>query len=309
MIGVRMRQQHGNLEKNALLMAPLSLLALSACNGIPSSSSSQANDLALLQSKTYSKASLSCNPVSSGSNYAIDYNLGLAARLYYSPAGQPHYSKVEDYITKGKDLGVDLFFNQVNVIPTYFSEGFPSEAGPAFETPDGTVLMEWFGIRYNSLLRLTANQQPGDYQLAILSDDGVIVSASVDGSGKLTPLINNDDVHATKMGCATSAITMSADSHIPIQIDYFQGPRYYITNMLLWRRIPDRTVASSPIDPSCGLTGENSFYDSTKRPSVPNQNFQDLLNRGWEVVPPENFLLPMQNPLNPCYPPNNIVQG
>jgi hypothetical protein len=168
--------------------------------------------------------------------------------------------------------------------------------------------MEWFGIRYNSLLRLTANQPAGEYQLAILSDDGAIVSASVDGSGNLTTVINNDGAHATEMGCAAQTITMSANSQIPIQIDYFQGPRYYITNMLMWRYIPADADPSILNDPLCGLTGEDSFYDATQNPSVPNQNFAALLSRGWEVVPAENFLLPNQNPLNPCYAPNNIIE-
>ena len=254
--------------------------------------------------KTYSAARVSCNPMGSGPTTAIDYNLGLAARLYYSPAGQAQYSSVEAYMNSGVDLGVDIFFNQVNVIPTYFAGGFPSEAGPAFETPDGTVLMEWFGIRYRSILRLTANDQPGNYQLASLSDDGSILFLDPTGGQNPVDFVDNDGEHSTKLACASSVIAMGAASQIPIQLDYFQGPRYHLTSMLLWRRIPDGANLS---DPACGVEGINTFFDTTKTPSAPQPYYQDLLNRGWEVVPAENFLLPDSNPENPCFPGDGIL--
>jgi hypothetical protein len=254
--------------------------------------------------RIYSAALTSCNPMGSGSTSAIDLNLGIAARLYYSPAGQPEYTDVESYMNDGTDLGVDIFFNQVNVIPTYFSAGFPSAAGPPFETPDGSVLMEWFGIRYKSTLRLTANDQPGNYQLATLSDDGSILYLDPTGGQNPVDFVDNDGSHATQMACAKSTLAMDASTQIPFQLDYFQGPRYHLTSMLLWRRVPDGASLS---DPACGVVGINTFFDTTHTPSVPQPYYESLLSRGWEVIPAENFVLPDTNPENPCFPGGGIL--
>lgn len=262
--------------------------------------------------KTYARAQVACNPLT-GSSAAVDYNLGLAARLYYSPNGGPQYSSVEDYMNHGTDLGVDIFFNQVNMIPTYFANGFASEAGPAFQTQDGTVLTEWFGIQYKSVLRLTSHNAPGNYQLASLSDDGSILYLDPTGTGaNPVAFINSDGLHAPKLACATSTLRMSANTHIPMQLDFFQGPRYHIANMLLWRRIPDAldpTAASSLHDDACGAQGTDVFFHVDQTTSVPTTAYQDLLNRGWEVIPEENFVLPETDPANPCFPGGGLFSS
>ncbi|MBY0470182.1 hypothetical protein K2X30_03370 [bacterium] len=266
--------------------------------------------------KVYAKSLLSCNPLSGGSGQAIDYNLGLAARLYYTPAGQTNTSnRVSDYINNGADLGVDIFFNQVNVQPTYFTQGFPSEAGPAFRTPNGNILMEWFGIRYRSTLRL-ANKAPGRYQIATLSDDGSVLYIAPNGvNGNSVKLVDNDGQHATRMACSSDVITMDANTRIPIQLDYFQGPRYRLTSMMLWRHIPDNVdLNANPSalnDPACGVAGIDTFFvtNTNGTPSTPTQYYQNILSRGWEVIPEENFVLPNTDPANPCFPGGGVVIG
>lgn len=65
----------------------------------------------------------------------------------------------------------------------------------------------------------------GDYQIALLADDGAVLQASDTGAG-FTTLIDNDGTHPTKMACASRTVHMSRDSRIPIKLDYYQGPRY-----------------------------------------------------------------------------------
>lgn len=252
--------------------------------------------------KTYARALTACNPLT-GTTQAAGNNLGLSARLYYATNGA-EYSNVEDYMNEGADLGVDIFFNQVDVIPTYFASGFPSEAGTPFALPDGTVLIEWFGIRYLSTLQLGPGDQPGNYQLATLSDDGSILYLDPTGGDNLAEFVNNDGEHATQMGCSTQTLSMTASSQIPIRLDYFQGPRYHLTSMLLWRRVP---AGGSLDDPACGVQGINTFFDTTQTPSAPQPYYQQMLARGWEVVQPQSFILPDSNPENPCFPGNGIL--
>jgi hypothetical protein len=250
---------------------------------------------------TYDPAALSCDPFGGGATYV---NLGLSAKLFYLTASMPQYTDVEDYITKGIELPVDVFFAQVNVPTRLFTAGFPSQAGPAFTTPDGQVLLEYFALRYESVLQLGPHDAAGKYQIGILSDDGAILS--VDQGGGLSQFLNNDGTHPSRFGCATQTIRFDNSTQLPIQLDYYQGPRYHIANILVWRQISDDvdetkdpTVLS---DPACGLTGNETFFDYTQTPSAPTQTWLDLLGRGWRVIAPENFALPGQTPVNPCCP-------
>jgi hypothetical protein len=78
--------------------------------------------------------------------------------------------------------------------------------------------------------------------------------------------------------------------------------------MLLWRFIPVGSGAGALNDVACGVQGINTFYDTTQTPSVPQPYYLDMLSRGWEVIPAENFLLPENNPTNPCYPNSGLWQ-
>jgi len=248
----------------------------------------------------YDPAALSCDPFGGGATYV---NLGLSAKLFYLPPGAPHYTTVGDYLTHGLQLPVDIFFAQVNVPTRLFSAGFPSQAGPAFATPEGDTLVEYFALRYQSRLQLGVNDTPGKYQIGILSDDGAIVSADLDGHG-LQELLNNDGTHPSRFGCATRTVRFDNNTKLPIQLDYYQGPRYHIANILVWRQIPesaDETTDASVLgDPACGLTGNETFFDFNQTPSRPTQTWLDLLSRGWKVIGPENYVLPDETPENPC---------
>ena len=96
-----------------------------------------------------------------------------------------------------------------------------------------------------------------------------------------------------------TACRIFTGARLPIAVDYYQGPRFHIALMVLWRKLPDAN-ASSLADSACGLSGNDRFFNSNQSPSVPSQTYLDLLSRGWSVVAPQNFLLPLNSPMNPC---------
>jgi hypothetical protein len=108
------------------------------------------------------------------------------------------------------------------------------------------------------------------------------------------------------MGCETDRVTLSQGSRLPAQYNYFQGPRYHIASVLMWRPYP--TDPNQVTDPLCGQEGNNLFFDPTQTPSAPSQNYADLLSRGWQPLQPANYYLPQAvGPNNPCTAANPDV--
>jgi hypothetical protein len=221
---------------------------------------------------------------------------GLAGNIRYLEGMTA--TKVDEVLTKGKDAGVRLILNSLNVPTTAFTRGFVDSAtNSPLKKEDGTTLIEWFGIDMHSNLLLSGGDAEGYYQFAVLSDDGSILTIDTDAPGGGTVLVNNDNNHATKLGCAASAIRLKKNEARSIRMKYFQGPRTHIALMLLWRKVD---VANAALDPSCGLSGPQLYFDSTVVPSAPKPAFNDLVNRGWKVVPSKNFILPPEVTNNPC---------
>ena len=137
-------------------------------------------------------------------------------------------------------------------------------------------MIEYFGLKFETVLKLRADQNEGSYELGTLADDGIIVKAKVDGVWKT--IINNDVDHPTQMGCAASALNLNRDSAIPLEITYYQGPRYHIANVLMMRE-----SANTGKDQECGKLG-NTYYFDPNNQSVPLAPYQGLLARGWALV-------------------------
>jgi hypothetical protein len=221
---------------------------------------------------------------------------GLAGSIRYLEGSTA--KKVDDVLTRGKDAGVRLILNSLNVPTTAFTRGFvESSTNTPLKKADGTTLIEWFGIDMHSNLMLANGDAEGYYQFALLSDDGSILSIDTEAAGGGTVLVDNDNNHPTKLGCAASAIPMKKNQARSIRLKYFQGPRTHIALMLLWRKVDS---ANAALDPSCGLSGNSLFFDSTVVPSAPRPGYTDLVNRGWKVVGNKNFILPAEVTTNPC---------
>lgn len=246
---------------------------------------------------------LVCDPFGLNANYAGRQN-GLKADLFYIPSGGTQYKSVSGYLENGTQLDASLYFNQINVPTRPFDRAFKTTGGRTLMNDVGQPVYEWFGLEMKGELRLSNNDRPGLYQFALLSDDGSILELKQDPlTGEYATIVNNDGTHPTRMGCATKAVRMDYNSRIPFRVKYYQGPRYHIALMLLWREIPDTAdpaeYQASLLDSACGVSGNSAFFDSTQDPPVPTSRYLGMLDRGWKVLGPGNFLVP-DDGVNPC---------
>jgi hypothetical protein len=238
-----------------------------------------------------------CDPWGGGGTGGLQK--GLKASLFYRGIGMPRYYSAQEYVDKTVASAQSLFMSDLNVPTRMFSEGFSTQTSGVVKDDAGNKLIEYFGLKFETVLKLRADQNEGSYELGTLADDGIIVKAKVDGVWKT--IINNDGDHPTQMGCAASALNLNRDSAIPLEITYYQGPRYHIANVLMMRE-----PANIGKDQECGKLG-NTYYFDPNNQSVPLAPYQGLLARGWAPISADNFYLPGQESYNPCAPGTNPV--
>lgn len=263
-----------------------------------------------------------CDPLGADAPNTLSSEQGIRGMLYYLRPDQPHYSTVEDYFSYGTFAqGIDsvtglateiaLYFNQLYIPTRPFDRGFTTLSGQTLQTETGDTLYEYFAVRHEGRLQL-GEKPAGLYQLAILSDDGATLKMDF-GSGMET-VINNDGNHPTRMGCAVRSVNFSAESKIPYLLDYYQGPRYHISLVFMWRPWP--MSAADPTQPAslseandafCGVQGNSFYFNSTQNPPAPTANYNALLARGWESIGAENYLLPEAAAPNPCNEPAPVI--
>ncbi|MBK9293884.1 MAG: hypothetical protein IPM57_05480 [Oligoflexia bacterium] len=274
-----------------LLMSSTLLASLAACVYGDSGSSGGTNvDI----KPPIDNSKVVCTPFSGG-DPALPYN-GAVANLVYLSDDQPRYTNVIDYINNGHLADVTLFLNKLDTPTRPFDFGFVTEAGSLIQDQTGDTLYEYFGLHVESFLKLREGDPVGDYQFALLSDDGAVMQIDDLGLGFRT-LVDNNGTHPTRMACSSERIPFDQNTMLPMKLDYYQGPRYHIALTLLWRPYPENPADVN--DPLCGRQGNSLFWDSTQTPSAPNA-FNDLLARGWRVVSTENFRLPASFGSNPC---------
>lgn len=237
-----------------------------------------------------------CNPFGNGDSTSLGGEFGLKAELFYLDESLPHFQEVNQYIENGIKLDATLFLDQVNVPTRPFDEGFITTDGRVLQTPAGDTLYEWFALQMESELRLATGDTQGRYQFAMLADDGAVAFYQSGDEWKV--LVDNDGEHGTKFKVSQEPITFDGQTRLPIKIQYYQGPRFHIAAVLLWRLWPEEAGAWK--DPLDGKVGNDLYFDSTKKPSEPQQAYKDLLARGWMPVKASNYYLPMSVPENPC---------
>jgi hypothetical protein len=206
-------------------------------------------------------------------------------------------------MSRGTLANANIFFTQLNVPSRSFSSGFLATDGSLLTDNEGNPLLEWFGLQFETEIRLGQADSPGFYQFALLSDDGSMLElkTGTDSSGN-TVLIDDNGAHTTKLVCEGGYVQLDSTTHVPVRIKYFQGPRFRIALILLWRKVGDHltTFDSAGLNgPECGLSGENQFFDISTTPSTPTSHYTGLLGRGWKVLAPDNFVLPGEA-TNPC---------
>tara|TARA_Y100001935_G_scaffold253922_2_gene261465 strand:- start:1126 stop:2283 length:1158 start_codon:yes stop_codon:yes gene_type:complete len=236
---------------------------------------------------------LVCDPMG-GEVGTQDLVEGLHAKLWHLTADQPHYNKVQDYFDYGHPSNQDIFFSEVNVPTRIFSEGFPTLVGDTIKTDDGQNLVEYFAMEFDGGLRLGPDDPEGEYELALLSDDGALMLLAPADGDTYEVVVNNDGDHPTRMACGQK-VTFTNDSQFKVKFKYYQGPRYHISVIPLWRKV---TAETTP-DPQCGKQGNSMYFDYNNQ-SAPKQAYLDLLARGWKPLKKENYLIPRNIGFNPC---------
>lgn len=246
-----------------------------------------------------------CDPFSTNSPAARDR--GVVANMVWLDDsmpprnGQPSIKKVADYFNIGNVVDSTLYFDRVFVPTRKFDMGFFTQDGSLVLNHLGQPMYEYFALHMEGQFQLGPNDVEGDYQVALLADDGAVLKVS-DGAGGYRVLVDNDGEHSTKFACPTNTIHMSKDTKLPFVLEYFQGPRYHISVAVMWRLVPDGTDPAIPIaDTQCGQQGNSMYWDYNVTPSQAKQPFYELLARGWKVLENENYHFPAQA-TNPCVP-------
>ncbi|MCB0391941.1 MAG: hypothetical protein KDD58_11660 [Bdellovibrionales bacterium] len=221
----------------------------------------------------------------------IEKGNGLIGGLYYYPNEYDNTKishKVDSLIEHEFTHAGSIYFNQV-FVPTFnFSLGFPTQNG-LLKKPNGEILDEGFALDLYTKFVLRTDQEEGNYQFALLSDDGSKL-LNLD-SGEL--LVNNDGEHSTQMKCGAT-ILLEKNKPINLRLRYYQGPRTSVALTMLIRK-----VSSSNSSIHCNQKSDHEFFyssgDDKNNNVTPNLEdfwFGDLIDAGWVVPTVDNYKLP-----------------
>ncbi len=244
-----------------------------------------------------------CDPFSSG---PVARDRGLVGNLLYfnhCPGDIAPAPGVQNYIDNAEIVESTIYMDRMFIPTRPWDRPFTTETGNQImnSCSSPTPVYEYFGLRMESQLQLAANDPEGEYQFAILSDDGSIMSWKNEDETE-TEFINNDGNHPTRMKCATTTVNMTRETKKPFVLKYYQGPRYHISMIVMMRLKPTGTDPDIPINEvECDKQGNSRYFDSTQSPVATQAKFYELLSRGWKVLENENYHFPVQAS-NPCIP-------
>ncbi|MGB0452484.1 MAG: hypothetical protein ACPGJV_02130 [Bacteriovoracaceae bacterium] len=234
-----------------------------------------------------------CNPFNNTEDEQRDDRNGIVGVLY--DGKKQKFKNYYDFVDKGVQSESAIFLNDINTPTRKFDEGFELSNGSKVTNEEGSALFEYFALNLKGNLRLRDDQEPGYYQLALISDDGSILDLNL--NGEFETIVDNNRQTPTRMACANQAVYLERGQEIPFDVGYFQGPRYHIALMLMWRKVE---ISEIPFEKHCGKKGNSYFFDFNKVPSEPKQAFQELEDNGWEVLKSSNYTLPGKLSVNPC---------
>ena len=234
-----------------------------------------------------------CDPLGGGA--AVSNKNGLVGNLYYVPlADQSKDLETLDQVTKkAVQASGTIFMSQMNVPTRSFVDGFAPVGGEPIKDDAGNKLIEYFGLRMQTELALADADEEGTYQLATISDDGMIVYTGSDSAP--TVLVGKyDKVHPTRSDCGAVTFNLKKGDRLPLNLIYYQGPRERIAAVLAWRKVAD---ASSLDEKGCNVISNDDFFATTADQSSP---WEQMASVGWKVVPSGNLWLPKTAASNPC---------
>jgi hypothetical protein len=237
-----------------------------------------------------------CNPFGSGAT--AQAGDGIQGQMYYfNPNEISTYAPgvAQDFYDHGHLANANFYFNDFDVPTRAFDQGFQLDDGSLLATNDGTKLFENFAFKFKTSIQLPVGAGTKLKQFAIMSDDGSKLIVQDPTTQVWNEIVNDDGIHASRLTCAGLPVQVGSDFSTPIELQYFQGPRYHIALVLLWRDWDGNNQS----DPWCGQSGNNLFFDSSTLPSTAQAPWLDLMTR-WEVVPSSVFHLDAGN-VNPCH--------
>lgn len=244
-----------------------------------------------------------CDPLTPSP--APSFENGLLGKLILkTPQMSVAPKSVLEFHSQGLRMEQNLYFADVNVPTQQFTKGFTTRNGDVLVDEAGVKLIENFAIEYTSSLKLSAADAPGYYEVVLLSDDGSRLFIQENNSWN--ELINNDGVHATRMGCPFRTVYLDRTTEIPIKILYYQGPRFNIANVMMWKPYKKAQVWKEPTKHSlCGAQGNSLFFNESN-PSKDTLAMKALKLDGYRKVVSANFKMPVSSP-NPCVEDKLIV--
>jgi hypothetical protein len=143
----------------------------------------------------------------------------LKGDIYYIPDGT---SSLPDFSTL---TPVGSIYTKVLDVPERsFDSGFPGV----------TDRFEWFAIKYTGTFQV---ENVGEYKFRLVSDDGSRLF--IDGK----KIVDDDGVHPPQS--ASGSVSLDRGAH-QIEVDYFQGPRYYVALQLFWTPPGGTETISNP---------------------------------------------------------------
>ena len=117
-----------------------------------------------------------------------------------------------------------IYTKVLDVPERSFDSGFPGV----------TDRFEWFAIKYTGTFQV---ENVGEYKFRLVSDDGSRLF--IDGK----KIIDDDGVHPAQS--ASGSVSLDRGAH-QIEVDYFQGPRYYVALQLFWTPPGGTETISNP---------------------------------------------------------------
>lgn len=237
------------------------------------------------------------------------YDYGLRATMQAAPVSLENpdivpWSHLHRYSQGGAiQIPGNVYFSNLNVPTRLFDTGFPKLGGGLVERSPGVPLIEFFRLDIDGQIMMSQGEvQESNWEFAVIADDGVRLK--INGQ----TIIDDPLVTPPKLMCGTQSVFMAPEEPLSFELAYTQAPRYHIALVLLWRK-----VGSGPAETMCGYNGTNtgSLFNATlawfdwRLPGSPAMpNFDQLRQRGWNVVGSQNFLLPPGDSIepesNPC---------
>jgi hypothetical protein len=253
-----------------------------------------------------------CDPLKEESD-EIALGYGLSGKLY---DGAPHkIQKFSELLSKGKALEGTIFMSNLNIPTRKFDRGFPRENGSMVMNGMGQTLIENFGVEFTGSLKLMSDDEEGYYEIGLIADDGVSLDMNkAPGPEGLQNIIDADQTTPSKFSCSNYLVRLERGKPMPLRLRYFQGPRYHIALIMIWRKVESLSLSDdnliksqlkNPIkETRCGIAGNKFFFDPDSD-SQPQMEYLDMLDPAkravpWKIVKHKNLLLPAGHSNREC---------